>query len=147
MDSLAPTCESRDKMEIEYSYNLASMDKQEFNDEEKNQNYCQIVRTIQFLENGGRITEDWMVENIDYIKMYRGWIADFSKVNEEREDREFRKCCEETETLMQYLSRTVHTSDYFDPKVYLLFLRHMKKLCDMLFAEDELEACMRMLSM
>lgn len=134
-------------MEIEYPYNSSNMEQTEFTEEEKYQNYCRIVRTIEFLQNGGRITEDWLIENIEYIKMYRSWIADFSMVNEEREDREFRKCCQETETLMQYLSRTVNTSDYFDPKVYLIFLQHMKKLCDLMMAEDELEECMRMLSM
>lgn len=134
-------------MEVEYPYNSDNMEQTEFTEEEKHQNYCRIVRTIEFLQNGGRITEDWLIENIEHIKMYRSWIADFSMVNEEREDREFRKCCQETETLMQYLSRTVNMSDYFDPKVYLIFLQHMKKLCDMIMDEDDLEQCMKMLSM
>lgn len=134
-------------MEIEYPYNSDNMEHSEFSDEEKHQNYCRIVRTIDFLQNGGRITEDWMIEHIEYIKLYRSWIPDFSSINEEREDREFRKCCQETETIMQYVYRTVHTSDYFDTKVYLLLVQHMKKICDMIMDEDDLERCMKMLSM
>lgn len=134
-------------MEIEYPYNSDNMEQPEFNDEEKHQNYCRIARTIEFLQNGERITEDWMIENIEYIKMYRSWISDFSEINLEKDDTEFRKCCQETETLMQYLSRTVNMSDYFDTKVYLIFLQHMKKICDMLMDDDDLETCMRMLSM
>lgn len=116
-------------------------------DKQKYQNYLQVVRTLKFVETGSRITEDWMEENKWLILRWRDWIENFAILNLEVEDEEFRKKCRDTETIIQYLCHSIHTQQTFDPKTYLIFLRHLKYICDTLFTDDEMEHLMSMLSM
>lgn len=119
----------------------------ELSDAEKHTNYLAIAKTIEFIQSGGRITEDWTEEHKRLIRQWREWISDFSQINEEREDAEFRKLCNETETIMRYIYGTLNRASYLDVKAYLLLLQHMKKIIDMLANDDEMEEMMKMLSM
>ena len=117
-----------------------------FTDDQKYEHYLQVVRTIQLIESGTKITEDWMEENKWLILRWRDWINNFAVLNSEVEDEEFRKKCRDSETIIQYLCHSIHSQKTFDPKTYLIFLRHLKYICDSLFTDDEMEELMSMLS-
>jgi len=116
-------------------------------EEQKYENYLQIIRNLQFIENDSRITEDWMEDNKWLILRYRDWIEDFTVVNSEIEDPEFRKKCRDTETILQYLCHSIHTQKTFDPKTYLILLRHLKYICESVFTDDEMEHLMSAMSL
>jgi hypothetical protein len=118
-----------------------------FTEEQKYQNYLQLIRAIRFIENRERITEDWMEDNKSTILRWRDWIEDFTTLNAEVEDETFRKKCRDAETIMQYLCHSIRTQKTFDPKTYLIFLHHVKYICDTLFTDAEMEEMMSMLSM
>lgn len=137
-------------MELEQDSQISNdmeSDDAEFSDEQKNENYQRIVDTINFIQSGGKITEDWMDEERHYIYMYRSWIPDYSMVNPERETAEFRKVCHETETLIQYLLNYLKNTGHVEVKVYLMLLQHMRKIIDSIREEDELDDLMNGLAM
>jgi len=120
---------------------------QPLSDVERYKNYTDLVEAIAYIENNGRITEDWTVENKSLIKKWREWIPDFSEINEEREDAEFRKICSDTETIMRYLYGTITRSSFLDVKLYHMLLKHMKKILDMLADDDEMNDLLSMMKM
>ena len=119
----------------------------EITDAQRHQNYLELINAIKYMEDGGRVTEDWSDEGKKYVRKWREWIPDFSNINEEREDVTFRKVCNETETIMKYVHGTIVRSNYLDPKLYLLLLQHMRKMIDLITADDEMDDMMKMLSM
>jgi hypothetical protein len=122
-------------MDIEYNYD----------DSQKHANYCVLLRTVEFAKNNGRITEDWMEEHKSLIMQYREWIADYSRVNEEIQEASFRKTCYDTETLISCLVSSIKATGSFDPKIYIMLVKHLIKICDATFAEDDLNACLEMM--
>lgn len=115
-------------------------------DQEKYNNFLKIMATAQYLDDGGRITEDWMIEHRQLILTYREWVPDYTNVNDEIEESGFRKCCAETEILLRQLCHTIDRREWFDVKIYHIFIRHMKQILETVMGEDELEALMNMLS-
>jgi len=113
-----------------------------YSDTEKYQNYMQIVNTLQFFENKGHITEDWMEENKWIIERWRDWIDDYSVINQEVTEIAFRRACVEAETLISYLIKSIRTSRTFDTKVYHILVHKMKYICDTLFTAEEMEQLM-----
>jgi len=113
-----------------------------FSHSEKYQNYMQIVKTIQFFESNGHVTEDWMHEHKWVIEKWRDWIYDYSELNSEITEKEFRKVCNETETLITYLIHSIRTTKTFDTRVYHILLTKMKYICDNIFDADELAGMM-----
>ena len=118
-----------------------------YSDTEKYQNYMKIVNTITFFENNGHITEDWMEEHKWWIEKWRDWIDDYSIVNQDITEKDFRKACSDTETLMTYLIRSIRATKTFDTKVYYILLNKMKYICDNLFSANELEYLMKSMSL
>lgn len=110
------------------------------------ENYCRLKRTVTFLANGGRVTEDWMEEHKRHILKYREIFPDISETNVEIGDPEFRKTAQESEVLLQNLIRTIQTSRFFSVKFYLMLNEHLIKLTEHLFTQDELDFCMSKLS-
>ena len=119
----------------------------EFSEDQKHQNFLEILTTVQYLDDGGRITEDWMEESKNQILMYRSWISDYSQVNEEIGDKVFRKCCFDTEVLLRQLCHSIHSTKTFDVKVYHMFMRKMKQIVEQIVSEDEMVALLSGMSM
>ena len=118
-----------------------------YSDTEKYQNYMQIVNTLNFFENNGHITEDWMEENKWIIERWRDWIDDYSYINSDITDKAFRKACSEIETLMCYLIKSIRSTKTFDTKVYYILLQKMKYICDNTFTADEMENLMNSMTL
>ena len=113
-----------------------------YSDTEKYEHYLQIFKTIHFFESNGHVTEDWMQHHMWVIEKWRDWIFDYSEVNPEITEKEFRKVCNETETLITYLIHSIRTTKTFDTRVYHILLTKMKYICDNIFDADELAGMM-----
>jgi hypothetical protein len=109
-----------------------------FSDERRQRNYETLVNTISFLENGGRITEDWVEENKDRITLYRECFEDFAKVNPEIDDPSFRRLAEETEVIMSYLYVEVIRTRTFTVNLFLQLNKHILALVSNASQETEL---------
>lgn len=113
---------------------------------DKYENYCRLQRTVTFLTNGGRVTEEWMEEHRRHILKYREIIPNYAEVNQDTDDMEFRKIARETEVLLSNLVESIRVNRFFNVRFYLIFNQHMVKLCAYFFSDDELELCMSKLS-
>jgi hypothetical protein len=118
-----------------------------YSDEEKYYNYVEIVKTLEFIENNGRITEDWMEHNKWIIQKWRDMIDDYSRLNPEITSKYFRKDCTETEVLIQYLMSSIRSTKTFDIKVYVILLKKMKSMCDNVYDDQEMNNLMNTLSL
>jgi hypothetical protein len=118
-----------------------------YSDNERYQNYMQIVDTLKFFENNGHITEDWMEEHKWTIEKWRDWIDDYSQINSEVTEKAFRKACSEIETIISYLIKSIRATKTFDTKVYYILLQKMKYICDNLFTAAEMEELMNGMSL
>lgn len=115
--------------------------------DEKYQNFLKILRTTQYLDDGGRVTEDWMEEHKGLILQYRDWIDDFTDINDEIDEPEFRKRCAQTETLIRQLCHSISTTQTFDVKIYHMFMRHMKHIVETVNTDDDISNLLSMLNM
>ena len=109
-----------------------------FDEERRQQNYAILINTISFLENDGRITEDWMEENKDRITLYRECFEDFTKINPEIQDPRFRAIAEETEVIMSWLYMEVIRNHTFTVSIFLELNRHLMALITGLCDDSDL---------
>ena len=117
----------------------------ELTDDQRYANFIQLSKTCEYLENWGRVTEDWMAKHKTRIFTYRRWISDYSEVNPEIRDHDFRFRSEEIEKMLNHLCEDIKKTGLFDPIVYYGMVCHMRKICEFIFTEDELAECMELL--
>jgi len=110
--------------------------------EQRYRNYKLLLDTNEFFLNGGRITEDWLEEHKVYILRYRSWYSDYTTMNDEVEDENFRKICRDVETILSYLVMQIDKTNTYDPKVYKILNEYLKNMCECLFSDDELNELM-----
>jgi hypothetical protein len=110
------------------------------------ENYCRLQRTVTFLTNDGRVTEEWMEEHRLHILKYRELFINFSEIHEEIIDDDFRKTARQAEVLLANLVQSIQANRFFNTRFYLMLNEHMLKLCQYIFTEDELGLCMSKLS-
>lgn len=110
------------------------------------ENYCRLKRTITFLTNGGKVTEDWMEEHTGHIMKYNQVFPEISKTNLTVTDRIFRKTAQDAEVILRNLVESIDHNRLFNLKFYLMLNEHMIKLTEFLFTEEELEFCMSKLA-
>jgi hypothetical protein len=116
--------------------------KPKLTEEAKNKNYLQLIGNLKYLQNGYRITEDWLEHNRAVALKYRDWFYDFSTINPDIKDAEFRKKAAEAETLLSNICAGLHANDYLDVKYYRMLLERMVFLCDFLVPREEREDAM-----
>jgi hypothetical protein len=102
------------------------------------ENYLRVLETIQSLETGVRLTEDWFHEHIGHILKYRDVFPNIGRINEEIEDIEFRTKASEAEVLLSNLVDEIKKRGTFTTKIYLLLNKRMKDLTEIIVGEDEL---------
>ncbi len=124
-------------VELDEDIEMGRTDEAGLTSEQKHRNYKELVDTLDYIEAGGRITEDFMYECKWLIIKWRDWIPNFRVMNEDNETKSFRDMCNHLEDLMTELYRTVMTTNTFDMKIFRIYLRHMKKMCDTTFEDDD----------
>lgn len=98
----------------------------ELTDDEKYANYCRLLETIEFIEKGSRVTEDWMEEHKNHIQTIRQRFAEgFQNINLEIKDKEFRKLANETETIINSLMVSIQYDKTFKVGHYYILLTRM----------------------
>lgn len=102
------------------------------------ENYLRVLETIQTLESGARLTEDWYQEHAEHILKYREVFPNIQKINQDVEDGDFRKKAAEAETLLSNLVNEIKIRKTFAVKTYLLLNKRMKDLTEIIHGEDEL---------
>lgn len=105
------------------------------------------MRTTQYLDHGGRITEDWMEDHKKLILKYRSWFTDYGNVNLDITEPGFRKCCAEVEELLSHLARSIWSEKTFDVNVYHNFVKHMYQIVETINTDDEMTMLLSMLEM
>lgn len=115
--------------------------------DQKEENYLRLVTTSKYIEEGGRITEDWMEEHKKLILQYREIFPNIALVNQEMMDSSFRKLCNDTETLLAYLVNTIKTDKTFNVKLYKSLNDHIIKICSTIMDMNDITSLMNMLAM
>jgi hypothetical protein len=82
-----------------------------FTEEQKTQNWLQVYNATKFIENDGRITEDWMEEQKYHILKWRDWIPNFSTLNQDVEDPAFRAKCSYAEQIITHLVESIRQTN------------------------------------
>lgn len=121
---------------------------QDLTDEEKYTNYCRLVETIQFIENDGRITEDWMERHKELIQIYRdAFPSSFKTLNPEIKDKEFRTLASESDVLMNSLLTSIQYEKTFKVGHYHMLLCRIFRMLEIVYEYyddgDELSNFMR----
>lgn len=121
---------------------------EELTDDEKHANYCRLVETIEFIEKNGRITEDWMEEQKDFIRDIRAYFSQgIQTLNPEIKEKEFRTIANESEVLLTSLLNSIYFDNTFKIGHYHIllkrFLRMFAIVCQQTAATDELTDFMK----
>ena len=109
---------------------------EEYSTEEKLSNYQFLIDAIRHVEQGKRITEDWMQEHSEKILFYRDFWPDLSLVNPDIKDHRFRAWAVEVETLLSTMCRDIKTYRSFSVSDYHRFNMCVRRMSDT-FTEDE----------
>ena len=125
---------------------------EDLSDEKKFANYCRLLETIEFIESGGRITEDWMELQKEHIlEMQNFFTQGFKNLNPEIKSEEFRSAAKEADTLMNSLLKTIYYDRTFEVRHYNILLNKlliMFKVCITYHGdEDELTEFMNTMTL
>lgn len=107
------------------------------------ENYLRLVQTIESLESGIRLTEDWYEEHKKHILKYISVFPDFGKVNGDIEEKEFRRKAKGIEVMLADLVNEIRITNTFNTKIYLILNKYMKEACEFIWGEDELLRMMK----
>ena len=114
----------------------------DFTDDQKSQNFSRIVAVIKDVRNNVRITEDWMYDQMEFIKTCREFFPDMSKLNTEVEDPRWRAMAENCELVLSQLVFEIKETGSFSVPLYRLFCENVKKMFEMVMTPDELSQLM-----
>lgn len=120
---------------------------EDLSDETKFANYCRLLETIEYIESGGRITEDWMESQKEHIQTIARFFVDgFQDLNPEIENKEFRTITREADVIMNSLLTSIHYDKTFKVGHYNILLNKMlimfKICCGFHEGRDELSEFM-----
>lgn len=101
---------------------VANMNQQlgyQYSDDEKSDHYKFLEETIQQIQTKEMITDYWMEDHMDKVKLYRAWIPDFSAINPECDDPEFRRVANKAERIMDTLLQIYEEECALNVDLYL----------------------------
>jgi hypothetical protein len=122
---------------------------EDLTEDQKYSNYCRLVETIQFIEGGGRITEDWMEHHKGVIKAYdEAFSEGFHMINLEIQSKEFRTLAQQADVIMKSLITSIQYEKTFKVGHYHLLLQrlfHMVQIVNAYYDDtgDELSSFMK----
>ena len=97
---------------------------------QRENNYLELVAAIEYLKRNGRLSEDWLEDSRALIRKYRTWWPNMAFMNQEIQDKDFRKMCGEAELLLAELMRGVQSNDFVNVKLFGIFLNKVKLIID-----------------
>ena len=109
-----------------------------FTDHQKFEHYQDLSRAINTIVTQ-RITEDWMEEHKQKIRLYRDYFFDLSLINAEVKDKTFRRVAWEAELMLKHLDEEVTRDKTFTTRLYLSLNQHLVYIVEYFLEKDELE--------
>jgi hypothetical protein len=103
---------------------------EEMTENQRENNYLELVAAIEYLKRNGRLSEDWLEDSRALIRKYRTWWPNMAFMNQEIQDKDFRKMCGEAELLLAELMRGVQSNDFVNVKLFGIFLNKVKLIID-----------------
>jgi len=103
---------------------------EEMTENQRENNYLELVAAIEYLKRNGRLSEDWLEDSRALIRKYRTWWPNMAFMNTEIQDKDFRKMCGEAELLLAELMRGVQSNDFVNVKLFGIFLNKVKLIID-----------------
>ena len=100
--------------------------------------YLHIIQTICDIKKGRPITQEWISIQADLIREYRNFCDDFSTIEEEIEDTEFRQAANSVEKLLTSLCEDLYFSKPFHLERFYQLMLAMEKLCCAFITEHEI---------
>ena len=113
-----------------------------YTDDQKYSNYNHIIDVIKHIKTGQRITEDWMEEEIAWIRTIRDFYPDMSRLNPEIVDKRWRAMAEECELVLSELIWEINETRKFPIALCLRLHENIKKMFDFQLTDDEIEMLM-----
>lgn len=112
-----------------------------YSDHEKHSNFLRVKEHI-YLLNTSRLTEDIMEDFKKNLRSLRENFYDFTEVNPEIKDYEFRAAGVEAETMISHIFHDINTHGSFNTGHYLQLLHAILKMSEFILDEDELVGLM-----
>lgn len=110
----------------------------DYSDEERYENYRILVKTIAEIQQR-KITEDWFYDHKDLISLYRDRFSDYSTVNPEITNPEFRMIVTTIEALLCCICDQIQSQNIINLEAYLQLNILIKSSVDLLLKENEVE--------
>ena len=108
----------------------------EYSDDAKFANYVFLIGAIRYVEQGRRITEDWMEVHKKRILTYRDFWVDMSRLNPDLPDARFRTAAVECETYLGILYDEILSTKTFSVDIYHQLNLSMRKMMESMFEDD-----------
>lgn len=104
-----------------------------YTDEERQDNYQRLLKSIKHLRNGGTTN----AEDVKYYKKIREYAGDFTQCNVEVTDKKFRRKAYEAEQMARYIDLYLSENGTLEPTTYVQFLERGKFLTEFLMTPEE----------
>ena len=118
----------------------------DYSESDKYENYCRIMRHISLLRTD-MITEDILEAFKRNFRLMRDSFANYSLLNREIQDRDFRAAAMRAETAAEMLEFEMSTNKRFNLEVYMAFLEAIKAMVEHFMDEDDLAGMMSRMGM
>ena len=109
-----------------------------YTDNQKVSNYFFLLEAIRHVQNGRRITEDWMEEQKCRILLYREFWPDLSALNPELSDYNFRAYAAESESLLSGLCDEIREFKTFTVQTYHTLNTCLFRMSEMFDEDNEI---------
>ena len=104
----------------------------ERSEEKRHASYLNMIDAVERLSRGEEMSEEWEFNQMCEVRELTRYCSDFSQVNLERQDKEFRAQATSAHLALQSLLTS------FDARVYLTFCQCILRLLSMLDEDDDL---------
>jgi len=106
--------------------------------------FLEILRALSHMKNG-IITDQWVSEQIEQIHEYRQFCDDFSIIEADIEDSEFRTSATNVESFLRELCYDLCFSRPFRVDKYFQMMTNMEVMCRSFITDYEMLECMNKL--
>lgn len=116
------------------------------NDSQKNDNYIMLLRSIDELKSGRKVSDDWEQDHYNFFYKIRKAFHDFRDVNPEVDDEDLRKTRNETEQLARYQEMYLESSGNMHYIAYLQFLERVLIIIQYFMEDEEIDELSSLIS-
>jgi hypothetical protein len=119
----------------------------ELDEDQKHMNYRVLIDNIKYIRDGQRITEDWISDQIVYLKMCREQFSDMGQMNLEISEKRWRAMAEDCELMLSQLLWEHEETKQLSIELYLKFCENIKRMLAYYATDDDLTSSIGTISM